>query len=295
MHVTSRARHVLSALAASALVCDAGVAVAGKQECAQSYVEAQKLMRSGALRKAREKLMACGAEDCLLAVKKDCVAWLGEVNTNMPSLVIVAKAPDGEETQDVRVYVDEELAAQKLDAKGLEVDPGTHKLRFELEGSKSVTKEVLLRQGQKNKVIEVRFTWDGPISTSAPASSGKPPTAEADSAVTTKSRGGPPVATYILGGAGLVAAGAGAFFWLSAESKKKDLEDSHCAPNCSPDDVDAVRTNRIVGDVLMGVGVVSIGIAVVLWVTSGKPESPKSAAGLKFDFTGTSMAASARF
>jgi hypothetical protein len=272
-------------------------AYAGKAECASAYVDAQRLMKGGSLKKARERLRICAADDCLPAVKKDCVTWLDEVNTNMASVVVVARGRDRNETMNVRVFVDDELVAEKLDARGIDVEPGTHKFRFELEGNPPLHQEVLLRQGQKNKVVEVSWYEDR----------GSSPTGGAAGATSGSSAGGGsthdsttarppqalPILPIVLGGVGLVAAGTGVAFWLMSEGKKSDLEEARCAPACSSDDVDAIKTNRVVGDILVGVGVVAIAVGVVLYVT--QPKAPATRTGLQLQLHGTSGGASLAF
>jgi hypothetical protein len=75
--------------------------------------------------------------------------------------------------------------------------------------------------------------------------------------------------TWVLGGLGVASLGTAAVFWISAEGKRSDLESAACAPSCNPADVDAVRDARLVGDVLLGAGVVLVGVAVAIWAFSG--------------------------
>jgi hypothetical protein len=81
---------------------------------------------------------------------QDCVAWLDEVNASMPSIVIEAKDPKGKETFDVRISENGEVLAEKLDVNAIELDPGTHKLKFEFSGADPI-EQVVLRQGQRTK------------------------------------------------------------------------------------------------------------------------------------------------
>ena len=51
-----------------------------RKECADAYAEAQTSMHGTSLLKAREQLQVCAREACLPLIRKDCVAWLDEVN-----------------------------------------------------------------------------------------------------------------------------------------------------------------------------------------------------------------------
>ncbi|MBK7580470.1 MAG: hypothetical protein IPI67_09725 [Myxococcales bacterium] len=266
----------LATLAALAGVCVAPAAAAGKKECAVAYVEAQKLKAESSFVKSREQLILCAKDECLAAVKKDCVAWLDEVNASIPSFVIEAKGPDGKETFDVKVSVDGEVVAEKLDVKAIEVDPGTHKLVLEYAGEAPVEQELILRQGQKNKVIEVSFAKKTAAKPDAVAE--PDPTPEPDPKLDTSKK--PPTLSYVLGGVGLVALVGTTYFWLGASSAEKDLEDKKCEPNCDQADVDSIKSKRLIGDIALGVGAACIGAAAYLWLAPKKSSAPKEAAAL---------------
>lgn len=266
----------LATLAALSGVCVAPPALAGKKECAAAYVEAQKLKAASSFRKAREQLILCAKDECLAAVKKDCVAWLDEVNASIPSIVIEAKGPDGKETFDVKVSIDGEVVAEKLDVKAIEVDPGTHKLTLEYAGEPPVEQELILRQGQKNKTVEVSFAKK----VEKPAAPIAEPEGEPEPEQKPSGAGKPPTLSYVLGGVGLLALGGATYFWLGASSEESDLDSSGCEPNCDQGDVDSIKQKRLIGDIALGVGVVAIGAAAYLWLAPGKKAAPKEAAAL---------------
>lgn len=259
MHV----RHTSALAALLACLTVTPSAFADKKECAQSYVEAQKAMKANTLKKARDQLRMCARDDCMAAVRKDCIAWLDEVNAGIPSVVIEAKDHDGKETFDVRLLVNGTPIANKLDVQAMDLDPGTYRFRFESDGEKAVEQEVVLRQGQKNKIVTVKF--GGALDTKRSVL--EPPPEPAKRSATLP---------LILGGVSVVALGGAAFFWVSAESKRDDLDNAQCAPACNPDDVDTVKRDRLIGDILLGVGVVAAGVAVYMLLTPSS--SPKSTA-----------------
>jgi hypothetical protein len=245
-----------------------------RQACADAYVEAQRLKKDGKLLAAREALVTCARDACLAAVKKDCVGWLDEVNAALPSVVIVALGPDGAETTAVRVFVDGEPFAEQLDGRARELDPGEHRLRFEHAGAPAREQKLLLREGQKHREIRVSFR-------SAPARADAP-AAAADATPPGPDEPAPiPVAAWVLGGVGVAAIAGAGFFWLSAEGKKGELDDSGCAPRCDEADVDAVRRQRLFGDIALGVGVASLGVATYLVVSRPRGDAARSATRLE--------------
>jgi hypothetical protein len=254
----------------------ASPAGADKKACAAAYVEAQQLKKDGSFKAAREQLIICSKSECLAAARKDCVAWLDEVNSSMPSLVIAAKGKDGKDTFDVRVTENDQVIAEKLSVNAIELDPGTHKLRFEHAGAPAIEREVVLRQGQKNQAIELSFAPEEP---DKPAAAPAAVQGETDLADATTSSGKPPVLAYVLAGVGVVALAGTGYFWLTSKSEENDLEE--CEPFCAESDVDSVRQKRLYGDIALGVGVVSLGIATYLFLAPREKAPPPTAA--RFD------------
>jgi hypothetical protein len=238
-------------------------AEAGKRECAQAYVDAQKLMKTGQLNKAREQLDICAHDECLPAVRKDCVAWLDQVTASIPSIVAQAKGADGKDTVAVTLSIDGALVADHLDVRAIELDPGTHKVRFEMAGQDPIEQEVILRQGERNRVVSATFGAKAPemhTAASTPAGPGDRVTAS----TAKPSR----VAPLVFGGVAIAAIAGAGIFWYRAESARSDLE--HCAPACNPDDVSAIKRDRLIGDILLAVSVVSAGLA-VYFLVNAKP------------------------
>ncbi len=258
------------AAAAASLLLVAPHARAGKRECATAYVEAQRAMKAGTLKKAREQLAVCAHVECLAAIRKDCVEWLDQVNASIPSIVARAKGPDGKETVDVRLLVDGEIVAEKIDVRAVELEPGKHKLRFEMAAHDPVEQEVILRQGERNRLVEASFAPKG--QTEAQPQATTQDGGSTASLTTTPDKPPPRVLPYVFGGLALAAFAGTGVFWYRAESGRSTLDSAHCAPNCASGDVSAIKRDRLIGDVCLGAGVVLAGLAVVFLVT------PKSAA-----------------
>lgn len=250
------------------------VSATTKKECATSYVQAQKLKRASSLLQARKELIVCASEDCLSAVRKDCLTWLDEVNAAIPSITVSALDTSGKETLDVKVEVDGKPVAEKLETNGIELDPGPHTLRFQLKGGPTVEKQIILHAGEKNKLVEVSFAGKSTPAPSATNQSKPPPDLRPRPHEHTHTL------SYVLGGVGVAALIGTTYFWISSKSAEHDLDASGCAPHCNPSDVDAIKRKRLFGDIAFGAGVVSLGIATYLWFNPPKRERSSPVAGV---------------
>lgn len=241
------------------------------KSCLDAAERAQPLRASGELRRAREELITCSAEACPRAVRADCTRWLGEVVSAMPLVVVQARGADGSDVVDVTVSVDGLVQQRRLDGLAIPVDPGTRVFRFESPGRTSVEQTLAIREGEKHRVVPVTLMRLGEIAPGPSAATAPPPAARAGDA----SQRGVPVAAWALGGAGLLAIGGGALLWASGLSERHDLR-AQCAsaPSCAQSDIDAAKSKLLLGDVLVGVGVVAIAVGVWLGLRSSGHASP---------------------
>jgi hypothetical protein len=131
--------------------------------CSESFELAQRHRQDQKLRAARTQLLVCGHERCPDLIKAKCVGWLHDVDEEMPSIVIVAKDAQGGDTRDVRVLIDGELVAGKLDGGAILVDPGPHSVRFERDDAPDVVVDIVAALGVKNRVVDVAFAPPPPL------------------------------------------------------------------------------------------------------------------------------------
>ena len=224
-----------------------------KQQCADAYVEAQVARKEGRLRDARARAEVCSKPTCPAALKKDCGPWLAQAQKDIPTLrVWVEPDPDGRDVAGARITVDG--APHEGSA---EVDPGEHLIRVEAPAMKPFEQRITLNAGEGRRDVPVRLERDA-----APAS---PATRKV------------PVAPIVLGALGLVGLGVFAGMGLAGNAKKADLDAASCKPNCSADDVGAIKTLYIGADVTLGVGLASIvaaGISLAVELASPSPASP---------------------
>ena len=75
--------------------------------------------------------------------------------------------------------------------------------------------------------------------------------------------------------------GAGVVFWGIGLNDRSNLSTSCAAAHaCAQGDVDASHTKLIIGDVLVGVGILAVATAVYLYVTDDSPR-PSSSASIR--------------
>ena len=127
-----------------------------------------------------------------------------------------------------------------------------------------VERDVVLRAGQKNRVVGVAFERPPRVARPAPAP-GPAPRKEASAS--------PRVLPWVALGAGVLVYGAGAAFWIDAESTRRELA-STCAPACDRGAVDSIERSRLVGAVLVGVGVAVVAAGIVGYLVGSDHSSP---------------------
>jgi hypothetical protein len=240
---------------------------------------------------------------------------LQQLDTDTPSIIPVVTDRGGAQTVDVRVTMDGELLASRIDGRSVDVDPGMHEFSFSTELGEVHSEQVLIIEGQRNRIISVELKGaevppasiaDGqaqaPVPSALPAaaestnaSSAEPveqlapapgqlpapgqPTARASTRA--DSSRGSPVLAYIVGGAGLAAVGSS--FLLAHWGREDSILLDRCAPNCSRQSLDHVSTMYIAADVTLGVGVVALGAATWLYLSRPEMEDMKSSQAYHFD------------
>jgi hypothetical protein len=238
------------------------------EACATASEKGQELRDRGRLRAARALFVECAAERCPAIVRKDCAAWLGEVDERLPTVAIRARDAEGRDVSDVRVAVDGEALAERLDGRALAVDPGERTLRFTRAGAPEVTQALLLREGEKGRLVDVVL--------------GLPPAKKVEAA---EQAATVPAAGWALGGVSIAAFGAGIGFGLSAKTAVDEMRaPGGCAPFCERGRVDGALRDMILANVLLGVGAAAIGTAVILTIvhvrsSAGRPAAARLGAG----------------
>lgn len=230
----------------------------GEAGCLSDHEHSQVLRMDGKLLEARAALRRCSASACPGIVRSDCTEWLAEVTQQVPSIVLSVTSDKGEEKH-VRVTLDDQPLTDTIDGKAVELDPGAHDLKFDLEGWPTQTVHVVIRESERNRIIEARFEKEKPPSPASPA------TLPAGPAEPTGPRP-VPVVTYVFGVLALGAAGTGTYLGITTR-QKFDQAKSDCGPNCPSSRADPIRLRAILADSSFGVALISAGLATYFYVT----------------------------
>jgi hypothetical protein len=255
---------VLAAVVAACAIASSAQARGGdeREKCASASEHAQELRRAGRLVQAHGQLAVCSRAACPAVVKRDCARWIGEVETSLPTIVVTARDAQGRDLVDVRVFVDDSLLTEHLDGKAMTIDPGPHTLRYEVDGEKPISNDVVIQEGEKARVLPVRFGMSpAPDATTSPGTPAHP-------------AGGWPVGAYILGGTGVAALAVFTLLAVAGENTYDQCAQSHA---CSPSQKDSLGLERGIAWTAFGVGVACLGVATWLVLThSGRGAAPAS-------------------
>jgi len=252
----------LFVLAGSSSVCSIAAA-AELATCSKPYEEAQEEKSAGHLKAAVIHLKSCIAPTCPKFIRDDCLRWLDQAETALPTVVFAARR-DGKDRADVAISCDGVPLVSSIDGKAVPVDPGPHKFLFMVPGLDPIEQSIVIREGERNRIIEIDLESprENEATATSTASTDADRPAEPGQRGTVKRTLG-----YSLGGlAALGAAGFGGFA-IAGNNQRKDLERT-CSPSCQPSQVDQVRTKYRVADACLGVGLVAAGIATYLFLTN---------------------------
>ncbi|MBX3230950.1 MAG: hypothetical protein KIT84_36435 [Labilithrix sp.] len=241
---------IVAALAFAAFAADANAEPAMAEQCASASERAQLHRLEGHLVEARAELVTCSAPECPSVVRRDCDRWLVEVDDAIPSVVVTVRDAAGADVADARVTIDGEQVLERVEARALPLDPGTHEIEIAGRDGPPVKRSIVLREGEKRRVVDVTL----PRAAAPPA---KP--ARIESKNTTRVAGWSLVA---LGGVG-VALGAALGIHQHLLYERSDS----CRPVCSPKRADEIDRVRLFEGIALGAGALALAAGVVLLVT----------------------------
>ncbi len=228
--------------------------VAAEDACSRAFTASGQLTKSGDLMGAQAALVSCASEKCPAAMRPLCVEDLRKLESRMPSVVIAAKDAQGADVLEVSVSVDGQRLITRLDGKAVELNPGRHALRFEREGRFLEEQQVVIREGEKNRPIEV-VVREAPL---------LPPPAVmvASDVPLVTSRRPTPAMAWVTGGLAVLAGGLWAGFGISGFVQKSALES--CKGACTHPLVQSTRTVFLVADISAVVTLVSATVALLI-------------------------------
>jgi hypothetical protein len=227
-----------------------------RQQCLDAAVTGQGLLKARKLIEARTVLGTCSRADCPGLVQRDCTQWLAEADQAIPSVVLSVRDAADRDLVDAHLLLDGQPLAADAEGKALPLDPGTHVLRIERAGAPTTDRTFVVREGEKSRPIAVRIE---PVPIPEPA----------------RKRAPIPVATMVLGGAGLIAAGTFGYFSIRGLADRGQFG---CAAGCSQAQHDQVIREFDGADVALGIAAASVAAAVWIYLARGTaPRAPAMA------------------
>ncbi len=244
-------------------------------ECAQAYEKAQVERKAGHFTVAIESLRECAGQECPAFVRKDCIQWMAETESTQPTVVFSVRR-NGADMTTVEIACDGRVLTRSSDGKSVALDPGVHDFAFGVPGEAAVHRQIVIRQGERDRIVEIELDKPSLAALSPGAAARKSVLPDVAAAAGASSRvgggssmSGRRILAYSLAGLGTLGVSGFAAVGLWGYSQKRDFERS-CAPFCSSSQVESVRTKYIVADACLGVGVVSLGLAAYLFLSEGK-------------------------
>lgn len=278
MHGARALRIVTSSALTLALIATAAPALADtRAECVTASEKAQQARNAGKLSEARDQLVICGRAECPKLIQTDCTNWMSEVIAVLPTIIPAAKDRNGRDLIDVKVSLDGKVLTESMDGKPLPVDPGVHVFKFETKGATAVDEKIVVKQGEKNRIVTVTFANEEPEAGAkkpGPVDVARDGDHREDDGARHRSL---PIAAFVVGGIGLVALGTALYINLDANADARRLRDE-CAPKCNPADVDDVEQRRIIAGVTAAAGGALLIAGVVLFFVHNSGDSRGSRA-----------------
>jgi len=239
-----------------------------KRVCLEAFDQSQTLRQENKLVATRQQLLMCARNVCPEVLRAQCTDWLGEVEKDLPTVVLSAKDSRGKDLIDVAVKVDGVPLVSRIDGTAVAVDPGVRVFRFEARGEEPVESRIVIHMGGKSRAVSVQFE-----ASTDPDENNETTTPEQTQA----SSGIPSYVPYVVGGVGVVGIGASFILGLQFKGKLDDMD--KCKPFCSQSDVDSASTTRVLTFVSAGVGVAALGVATYLYFAGSSPMEVRTEVG----------------
>ncbi len=296
----SRARWIT--LLTACILAAPRAARADDASCIAAIEAEATLQKQVKLHAALEQAATCADPSCPAEIRAECGQRILKLNAAMPTVILSATDPGGNDLVAVRVTLDGAPLAASFDGRAIAIDPGSHVLRFEAEGAAPVEKTILLREAEKDRHVAVVLGAPG-LAAPAPTAPGAGPTPRAPWS-TQRSL------ALALGGIGLVGIGVGTGFGVSAMSSWSTATTLCRVTSCpatsrgrAESAHDSAVTAGDVSTAAFVVGGAAIAGGVALWLLSphgeGRASAPAPVAGLRLaplvGTDGVGVMASGRF
>ena len=238
-------------------------------QCEPSYEGTQLLRQQGKLRDARDHAALCARDVCPQIARGDCARWVDELTREIPTVVVVARDPEGKDIPLQRLLVDGLVRPEVASGRAFELDPGAHTFRVEPTDGAAVQATFTVYQGERDRLLRMTLPAKAWVTGAAPPSAAPFLATTPVPAPAPASADRPSIApAVVVGVASAVVLATSAYLGLTGRQQLSDLRSS-CAPACADSQVGPVRTRLVVSDVTLGVGLVGAALAAYLFAVRG--------------------------
>jgi hypothetical protein len=280
-----RSRDVVVGLGAAAIVAITTPARSAdtKTDCINASERGQQLRDDGKYRSALAAFQTCSSETCPRVVSRLCAQWAHDLDLNMPTIVVGAKDAQGADIADAHASVDGAALVDRLDGKPVAIDPGPHVLRVVREGGAPAELEIVVRAGEKARLITL--TLPGVASSRDKNAAPSP-----GPVLHSPSSSGRIITTVALAVVGLGVLGSGIYFGLhsnsdadTAASLRASIPSDACAHGTSPtcqnlsNTVDDQNRDATLNKVFLVAGGVFVAGAAITWFLWPKLKTSEAA------------------
>jgi hypothetical protein len=198
-------------------------------ECLAANESAIALRGKHELRAARAQMLVCAAATCPTDIRSECVRRVADLNSAIPTVVFEVKDASGADVSAVQVTIDGKPLADRLDGSAIAIDPGEHVFGFAGAGQPVVEKRFVIREGEKDRRERVVLGAPAAPAGGAPLAGAPPPATAPDRSTA----------------------------WAPPSPALPGAETSH-----------GLGTQKVLGLVAIGAGVVGLGLGTVFGVQS---------------------------
>ena len=239
-------------------------------ECISASERGMALRNAHKLGDARATLLQCASAACPSDIREECARRVETVNRAMPTLVFGAKDAAGNDVTVVKVTMDKAPILDKLEGTAISLEPGAHVFTFEAPGQPILTRDLVIREGEKERREIVQLGAPAPVAASVQAEKPR------------SSLGAQRTGALVVGGLGVAGLALGGILGGIALSKHIDAKATCPDPGCATQQgVDLWSSATLFGNAatasFIAGGVLAAG-GVVLWVTA-KPKSAQVGLG----------------
>ena len=188
-------------------------------------------------------------------VRKDCTDALASLSTTIPSVRVTLRDAQGARIESFDLTIDGEIVSATSGA--IELDPGEHLLRFEVDGGESVERRVTLEPGALNVPVVAELSGTRTEPAREPE------------------RAGTPISVYALSGLAVVGLAGFVGFGLAGKSAEE------CKGSCSDSEIDSIHQKYLFADIGLAVSAVSAGVAGYLYFSRPSAAAPRERAWVR--------------